>query len=203
MTTTQRFDRHRAEAATSRPAFGELIASLDSRDLRAADPSEIQALLGDAALDDASLAPFVAFAPGRYTRNCVYRDDRFELLVLCWPGGICSPIHDHGESRCFMRVLRGSLTVETYSLVEQGREPGHARLTHAGTQVMLAGDSDALSPARDVHRVGAPDAAAISLHLYAKPLVQCLIYNLARESCRIAVNGYDSGPPERGAGAAA
>lgn len=47
----------------------------------------------------------------RYTRNLV--DDgngKFNLLILCWGEGHGSPIHDHADSHCFMKILEGSLS---------------------------------------------------------------------------------------------
>lgn len=176
--------------------FADLIAAAARLDLPTAQTETVAALLRAARFDDASLAPFVHFGPERYTRNCVYRDERFELLVLCWADNAASPIHDHGGSRCFVSVQRGSLTVENYSVDEGGREAGPVRLSAAGTQVLRAGAIDARGADRDVHRVRASGGPAISLHLYAKPLDACLVFDAARQTCRVAVNRYDRLAPE-------
>ena len=33
----------------------------------------------------------------------------FNLILMCWPEGVISPIHDHSDSHCFMRVLEGEV----------------------------------------------------------------------------------------------
>jgi predicted metal-dependent enzyme (double-stranded beta helix superfamily) len=145
--------------------------------------------------DAAHLAPFATFVPGRYTRHCVYRDDRFELLVMGWPAGLDSPIHDHGGSRGGVRVLGGTLRVEDFAINDGGRAPGPARLQAIGTRLVEVGAVDALTPERDVHRVGAIGGDALSLHLYAGPLDRCLVFDLEAQQCGVRVSAYDTPPP--------
>jgi cysteine dioxygenase len=185
------------DSAPMRPlsaAFVAFIAAATRLDLTASTPAGVEALLGATQFDDASLAPYLNFVPGRYTRNAIYRDTSFELLVLCWSPGSRSLIHDHGGSRCFVSVQRGSLTVENYTLLENGRAPGHARLSRTDTQTMSWGTVDVRTADRDVHRVGARGGPAVSLHLYAKPLDTCLLFDVTQQTCRIAVNRYDVPP---------
>ena len=33
----------------------------------------------------------------------------FNLILMCWPEGAMSAIHDHSDSHCFMRVLDGDV----------------------------------------------------------------------------------------------
>ena len=37
----------------------------------------------------------------------VLGNSKFNLILMCWPEGIASPIHDHADSHCFMRILDG------------------------------------------------------------------------------------------------
>jgi cysteine dioxygenase len=175
------------------PLLAEFIAAA-RLELTASAPAGIEALLRAAQFDDASLAPFVSFMADRYTRNCVYRDERFELLLLCWARGARSPIHDHGDSRCFVTVLRGALTIENFTILEHGRAPGPAVLSRTGTQNLGLGGIDTRSPQTDVHRVSALGGPAISLHLYAAPLDRCLVFDVAQKTCRSALNHYDRSP---------
>lgn len=51
----------------------------------------------------------------RYTRNLVDAGNgRFNLMILCWNEGQSSTIHDHADSHCFMKVLKGGLTEIKY-----------------------------------------------------------------------------------------
>lgn len=39
---------------------------------------------------------------------------KFNLMILCWGEGHASAIHDHADSHCFLKVLKGSLTEIKY-----------------------------------------------------------------------------------------
>ncbi|CCE32203.1 related to cysteine dioxygenase type I [Claviceps purpurea 20.1] len=59
-----------------------------------------------------------------YTRNLVDEGNgKSNLLVLVWSPGKGSPIHDHGNAHCLMKILHGSLTETRYAFPE-GAEPG-------------------------------------------------------------------------------
>lgn len=59
----------------------------------------------------------------RYTRNLVDAgNDRFNLMILCWNEGQSSAIHDHADSHCFMKVLKGGLTEVKYSWPQEQSE---------------------------------------------------------------------------------
>jgi cysteine dioxygenase len=35
---------------------------------------------------------------------------KFNLMILCWGEGHGSPVHDHADAHCFMKILQGSLS---------------------------------------------------------------------------------------------
>ncbi len=172
-----------------------LLAALADIDFATASDDAIAALLTALPPDAAALAPFVTFAANRYTRKCVHRSARFELLVLCWPAGVRSPVHGHGGSRGFVAVSRGALHAQNFAIEAGGHEPGLARLAADGTGVLRAGDVEIVGPARDVHAVGAHGGDAIALHLYAAPIQEFLIYDIEHGTCRANVSRDDMPPP--------
>lgn len=40
-------------------------------------------------------------------------------MILCWNEGQSSQIHDHSDSHCFMKILKGGLTEVKYSWPQQ------------------------------------------------------------------------------------
>lgn len=42
-------------------------------------------------------------------------NDKFNLMILCWGEGHASPIHDHSDSHCFMKMLKGELREIRYA----------------------------------------------------------------------------------------
>jgi cysteine dioxygenase len=42
-----------------------------------------------------------------FTCHLLAGNGNFNLILMCWPEGAVSPIHDHTNSHCFMRILEG------------------------------------------------------------------------------------------------
>lgn len=83
-------------------------------------------------------------------------------LVLVWTPGKGSPIHDHGNAHCLMKILKGNLTEVRYAFPEEERnEPMEMiyRRTHKeNDQAYMADDLG-------VHQiVNEGDSFAVSLH---------------------------------------
>jgi len=54
------------------------------------------------------LAAYAKWDKFKYTRNLIHEgNSKFNLILMCWPEGISSTIHDHQDSHCFMRILEG------------------------------------------------------------------------------------------------
>jgi len=69
-------------------------------------PGEVCARLRGILLDGGTLSPYLHFAPHRYTRNLIYRDEIFELVALCWEPQTQSPIHNHSGQLCWLSIQR-------------------------------------------------------------------------------------------------
>ncbi|MDQ2908886.1 MAG: cysteine dioxygenase family protein [Candidatus Eremiobacteraeota bacterium] len=148
------------------------------------DGGKVDALLRRHAVDPAALEPYVHFEDGAYTRNCVYRDGVFELLVLCWAPGARSAIHDHGGNRCWLVPQSGGFTIDDYIRIEGGRRPGPVRLEQCAAGPLELGDIDArgFDDDHDIHAVSV-DRPSISLHVYAAPIGRFLVYDWQHRSC--------------------
>jgi cysteine dioxygenase len=122
-----------------------------------------------------------------YTRNLIHREERYELLLLCWGAAQKSPIHNHQGQRCWMAVLEGKISETLFHCPEAStsdtgamiRPKGPARI-YSRSQVAFITDEIAL------HEIAAAGGApAVSLHLYSRPFSTCQVYE--RETGRIAV----------------
>lgn len=150
------------------------------------DPPQIASLLDGVAVETSTLEPFLHFVPGRYTRNLIHRDGVFEMLALCWDEGTCSPVHNHSGQDCWFLVQEGQFCLEGYEIVEGGLEPGVARLEHVSSMHRVSiGALDHRGPLKDIHRVTVSrgNPRAVSIHVYAKPFDDCLVYDLKHERC--------------------
>jgi len=57
-----------------------------------------------------------------YKRNLVFRNNRFEILILCWNPTQKSQIHDHPQNGCLVKVLKGQIKEETFAKINNNFE---------------------------------------------------------------------------------
>lgn len=151
------------------------------------NPDGVRAALEGTTLEPVSLGKHLFFEKGRYTRNLVHRNDDFEILVLCWDEGTYSPIHNHSGQDCWLLVQEGQFCLEGYVIKEGGTCPGSAILEHVeSSHKVNPGVMDHRGPIADIHRVTVSrgNPRAISIHVYAKPFDECLVYDLKGGKCQ-------------------
>jgi cysteine dioxygenase len=157
-------------------------------------PVRVAAALRGVRVDRRTLAPYLSWAPGRYTRNLVVRDDAFELVAICWEKDARSAIHDHADSDCAFVLQQGAITCENYRVAyPDGFERGPRDLRRTTTRTLREGEIDMRSGHLSVHRVGSCDGRAITLHVYAKPIDACIQFDEDGTS-RVAYSRYDTVP---------
>ncbi|CAN8102352.1 unnamed protein product [Discula destructiva] len=170
-------------------------SGLDSADV------DVQALVKAMRGYDAKERGWVPYAMAdaelAYTRNLVDEGNgKSNLLVLVWTPGMGSPIHDHGNAHCIMKILHGSLTESRYAF-PQGDKEQPMELTRQATYTenKVAYMSDDLG----LHKMeNKGDDFAISLHLYTPPHVAksgCHTFNPItgeRKFCPSNKGGYYS-----------
>lgn len=172
----------------------ELVRLLKGLKPSQLEAQQIEEQLTGAVLDRSSLAPYLFRRQGCYTRNLVYRNDRFEMLALVWDAGACSAIHDHAGQECFFCVQEGSFQQEDFHVVDGGGKPGQAVLMGLPQRMTLTpGKVDHRAPQSPLHRIiNVGDTRGISLHVYARPIDECLIYDLRMKWCQRRKMIYDS-----------
>lgn len=151
------------------------------RALPPGDPTEddMMRVLRENRVAPAELARHVIWADDRYTRRLVYRDDRFQLILLGWGVGQVTPVHDHAGQRCWMMVESGRLQINDFCWKPDAGAPDllHEEVV-GGAPGEVYIDSCAC-----VHEIANPERwnePAVSLHVYSRPFSQCGVY--CRES---------------------
>jgi cysteine dioxygenase len=85
-------------------------------------------------------------------------------LLLVWNPGKGSPIHDHANAHCILKVLAGELTETIYNMPEKGCEDRPLSIksanTHQADQVTYISDDIGLHRVHNPH----PTQVAVSLH---------------------------------------
>jgi cysteine dioxygenase len=144
-----------------------------------------------------------------YTRNLVDNGNgKSNVLVVVWNPGRGSPIHDHANAHCVMKILKGSLTETLYQSSHASSETTDSWATHTPPQVMKESTyvKDQVTYVSDkigLHKIWNPssDEPAVSLHLYTPPHAANFGFNLFDEktgkATRVKQAGFfsDRGKP--------
>ncbi|MDQ3800677.1 MAG: cysteine dioxygenase family protein [Acidobacteriota bacterium] len=128
-----------------------------------------------------TISPYFFWCERFYTRNLIYKDERFELMAVCWERGQQSRVHNHAEQRCWMTVPVGKLHGQNFRAVEIDEKTGFCKLEKTDCFDLsdcLAAKVELEEP---IHQISNPlefDSRAVSLHIYSKPFDKCLSYCL-------------------------
>lgn len=130
-------------------------------------------------VDVDSVSPFFFWSKAFYTRNLICKNDRFEMMAVCWEPGQISRVHNHAGQQCWMTVPVGKLRGQNFAVEEIDESAGYCRLRETD-----AFDLSEYQPAKveleePVHQIlNLPefDARAVSIHIYSKPYDKCLSY---------------------------
>jgi hypothetical protein len=149
---------------------------------------QITSLLNKVDLDKEEIMSYAKVSPHKsvpYTRNCIYEDENYSLLLLVWRQGAESKIHSHPCSGCFILPLSGEITETVYEnnlhakkldknndelfLNEEIFHNKHEKIYESG-QVSFMADSIG-----QIHKIGST-TGAISLHLYTPSFSKCKVW---------------------------
>ncbi|KAF1918966.1 RmlC-like cupin domain-containing protein [Ampelomyces quisqualis] len=159
-------------------------SGIDSDDV---DERDLQRLMENYVSNESEWAKYFFPAPNMaYTRNLVDKGNgKSNLLILVWSPGRASPIHDHANAHCIMKILKGSLTETRYAWPTVDRNNAEDRpLQVLSSKTYEADQVTYMSDKLGLHRISNPDPKeyAVSLHLYTPPnaaVYGCNVFNEA------------------------
>lgn len=124
-------------------------------------------ILKDFDFDTLDLSAIENWVPNCYTRNCFYRDDKFELILICWNQDQQTAIHDHNDEDCWVYLIKGELEEDYFKL------NGQDKLEYVDTKTLLKNQITKSDKESGFHRLrNNTSHRAMSLHVYAKPITQ-------------------------------
>jgi len=135
--------------------------------------------LAENPVDVDSIVPFFFWSENFYTRNLIYKDERFELMAVCWEKGQVSRIHNHADQRCWMSVPVGKLRGQNFRAVEIDESKGFCKLEETDQFDLtecLAAKVELEEPIHQILNLPEFESRAVSLHIYSKPFNTCLSY---------------------------
>ena len=126
-----------------------------------------------------SIEPYFFWSGKFYTRNLIYKDDRFEMMAICWERGQVSRVHDHSGQRCWMTVPVGKLRGQNFAVAEFDERRGYCKLAETNSFDLsdcLAATVDLEEPIHQILNLAEFDQRAASIHIYSKPYDRCVSY---------------------------
>ncbi len=137
-----------------------LVQRFIEKDPRARDP---RSLLKEISTPPAVTTPDV----GIRSRQVMFQNEEFELVLMTWGVESASPIHGHGGSQCYMHVLSGELIETRYR--PYGSTPLHAATLTTASVTHIHDEAS-------FHKLSSV-TGAVSLHLYARPLHSMQVFD--------------------------
>ncbi len=145
----------------------ELVAALSE-----GERTEYAHIIQSFNLSISDFEPFYSWSDECYTRNCIVENEKFELILLCWEKGQMTPIHDHGGEECWVKIIQGEFKETIYKMDEAGE------LKTVKSSIAKTGDITYMIDFMGCHRLeNINNERSISLHLYAKPIRNCQLFD--------------------------
>lgn len=135
--------------------------------------------LSDTPIDVDSITKYFFWNSDFYTRNLVYKDDRFEMMVICWDKGQVSRVHNHADQKCWMTVPVGRLQGLNFAIADIDVSRGYCKLVETDTFELsdcLTAKVELEEPIHQVLNLSEYNERAASVHIYSKPYDSCLSY---------------------------
>ena len=135
--------------------------------------------LGANPVDVESITRYLHWSPAFYTRNLIYKDDRFEMMAICWEKGQVSRVHNHAEQKCWMTVPIGRLKGQNFAVYEMDETRGYCKLTETDQFELsdcLAAKVELEEPIHQILNLADFNERAVSIHIYSRPFDRCLSY---------------------------
>jgi len=138
--------------------------------LTASAKEDYNAILKHYDFSSIDFEPYESWSQKRYTRNCIHRDVAFEIILLCWSQGQETAIHGHDGEDCWVYLLEGEMKEVKYA---NGRS-----LNEVSSQKFLPNELSFMNDRLGFHKLqNTNEGKSISLHLYAKPIENCVSFD--------------------------
>ena len=145
----------------------ELISALSKE-----DQSEYDSIIRSTDFSSNEFDEYCSWSNKCYTRNCITENDKFELILLCWNECQGTPIHDHGGEECWVKFIKGEFRETIYNKDENGK------LKFVKSVISNPNDISYMIDFIGFHSLeNLSNQKGMSLHLYAKPIRNCNVFD--------------------------
>ena len=147
--------------------LSELIQVLDEE-----ERTNYTAILKSMKLPIAEFEKYATWSKTCYTRNCIAVNEKFELILLCWEEGQITGIHDHGGEECWVYIIEGDFKEHIYKENKSGELKIIKTINSKPRDIAYMIDFMGFHDLQNTS-----NKRSMSLHLYAKPIKSCKVYN--------------------------
>ena len=121
---------------------------------------------------------YTTWDPHRYTRNLVDEGNgRYNMMVLCWGESQVSPVHNHPNSNCLVKLLSGVMQETLFALPSS---ESNKKLQIMKEVQIKRDDVTYIHDSIGLHAMENPSHSegAVTLHLYVPPFIDCSVYDI-------------------------
>ncbi|PQJ82972.1 hypothetical protein BTO16_04860 [Polaribacter glomeratus] len=169
-------------STTTLTTLDDLITALSE-----GDRATYNHLIHSVKLSSENFEKYISWSDECYTRNCIVDNEKFELILICWCKGHSTPIHDHDGEECWVKVITGEFKESIYKENESGGLDIVKTAISKPNQVTYMKDFMGFHSLENLS-----DKKSISLHLYAKPIRKCRIFDAESNTFVLKELEYDT-----------
>lgn len=127
-------------------------------------------IVKDMYIDPKEMKPYSFWSDDFYTRNCLGRNEDYELLLLCWQPGQITPIHCHGGQECWVYLVEGEIEEKRYDIQDNNEIEFRDKMRLSEEHFSYMNDDMGLHSLKNIS-----GKRAMTLHLYMNPIDECRI----------------------------
>jgi cysteine dioxygenase len=155
--------------------------------LRESNKEDIKNIINALHIPVSEFEKYATWNSTHYTRNCIVKTPKFELLLLCWQAGHETPVHCHNDQDCWVFLIDGSILERQYKRVKNGIP----KITVIET--MQESGSYFINDEIGLHSLhNSNNKRAMSLHVYVNPIEECTYYSKQLKKFRTKKLEYDT-----------
>lgn len=145
----------------------------------------------------------------RHTRNKIFRNERIEVMLICWPIGAVTPLHTHNGQLGWMTMIEGKLMVENYRKIRCNRPENQQvvgldclsgateiEMEHLENELAIpSGPLNTVDKTQTIHRIrnlAEWNERAVSMHVYSLPIDSCVVFDMEAQRCYRRDLKYDN-----------
>jgi len=165
------------------------IESLDELlvTLKKCDPSDYVQIAKNLRIPPSDFQKYAQWKEDSYARNCIDRTETFELILICWKEGDCTPIHNHADQRCWVYQIEGSNTEIRY------KHGANNELEECNRIELKPGTLTYMEDNMGCHLLkNCTETTSMTLHLYISPIDSCEVFCDDTASFKSVDLTYDS-----------